>query len=220
MEEVRPTFAITFFAFLIVFFYVIANKKDENDNIEKIQFLEASILFIAFLSYLVIYNVSDVIKGQRWRYLDWILTTPLLLGIFYLLAVEKGYEKSIVSSIVPAIVANTLMILFRYWAEFPETSPIYGKYTNNEIKNIFFFLSFLSLAVVFYYVYDWDNSLKNNGIDTEFLPYFFYIGWTLYGLFFLVKNEEIRQSAFDLLDLFAKPVYTVYLTDFIERNFI
>ena len=216
MEEVRPTFAITFFAFLIVFFYVIANKKEGNDNIEKIQFLEASILFIAFLSYAVIYNIQDVKRSQKWRYLDWILTTPLLLGTFYLLAVEKGYT----SSIVPAIVANTLMILFGYWAEYPETSPIYGKYTNNEIKNIFFFLSFLSLAVVFYYVYEWDSSLKNNGIDTEFLPYFFYIGWTLYGLFFLVKDENIRQSAFDLLDLFAKPVYSIYLTDFIDRKFI
>jgi len=214
--EVRPTFAITFFAFLIVFFYVIVNKKEGNDNIEKIQFLESSILFIAFLSYAVIYNIKDVGRSQKWRYLDWILTTPLLLGTFYLLAVEKGYEKSI----LPAIFANTLMILFGYWAEYPETSPIYGKYGNNEIKNIFFFLSFISLAFVFYYVYEWDNHLKNNGIQTEFLPYFFYIGWTLYGIIFLVKDENIRQPAFDLLDLFAKPVYSIYLTDFIDRKFI
>lgn len=214
MEQIRPTYIITILAFVIVLFYVIANKKTSSDNVQTIQFLEANILFIAFLSYVVIYFIKDEKRSQKWRYLDWIITTPLLLGTFYLLAVEKGYEQSI----IPAIIANVLMILFGYWAEYPETSPLYGEYHDSEIKNLFYILSFLSLIIVLYYVYEWDRYLQNNGVDTKLLPYFFYIGWTLYGVIFLLEDGYLRQSAFDLLDLFNKPIYTLYLTNIMENN--
>ena len=210
----RPTFLITLFALIIVFLYVIFNRKQSTDNINKIQFLEASILIIASLQYMIVLNISDPKRYQRWRYLDWALTTPLLLGTFYLTAVEKGYNKSI----IPAIIANEIMIVSGYWSEYPETSPLAGYFPANQIRWFFFVLGFLALAVVFVYVNEWNSYLQDQNIDTGFLPYFFYIGWVLYSLIFLVKDTFIRQSAFDVLDLFNKPIYTIYLTNFIEKE--
>lgn len=192
----------------------LLTKKETN----RVDLLEIYILAIALCQYLIVFTISDVKRVQRWRYLDWFLTTPLLLGTFYLVAKSEGFR----GSFLPALIANQIMIVAGYWAEYQDTSPFYAilkeRYSDEQIKYFWFFIGFIALAVVLYSVYQWNKSLQDAGKDTQFLPYFFYIGWTLYGLNFLVEDQNWRQRNFDLLDLFNKPIYTLYLAQFIDRE--
>ena len=54
----------------------------DNDRLQTIRNLEASVLGIATVQYGVTLTMTDQKRIQRWRYLDWILTTPLLLRTF------------------------------------------------------------------------------------------------------------------------------------------
>lgn len=143
-------------------------------------------------------------RTQKWRYVDWILTTPLLLGTFYLLAKEKGYQESF----IPVFIANILMIIFGYLAEYPELTGIN--------KWVWYGLSTLMLVYILVTVYQWDTFLLNQGVDTKNLSYFFYFGWSLYGLNFLSPDEELRQVNFNILDFINKVLYSYALTEVID----
>ena len=211
--SIRPTSVLTATSLAGVLITKLA-----KSDISKVDLLEIYILAIALVQYLIVFTIEDVRKAQRWRYLDWLLTTPLLLGTFYLVAKSQGYY----GSILPALIFNQIMIVAGYWAEYPETSPFYSdfveRYGREKIRLFWFFIGFVALLPVLYSVYLWNKSLTDAGKDTGFLPYFFYIGWSLYGFNFLVKDQSWRQRNFDLLDFFNKPLYALYLSKIIDRE--
>lgn len=189
------------------FAYRLINRKEfTSDKLQQIQRLEFLILGIATTQYGITLSMNDITKIQRWRYLDWLVTTPLLLKTFHLLAQEKGFE----GSFLPALGANLIMITSGYLAEFARTP---------EQRFVYFVIGFAMLAIILYYVREWEQYLVEQGVDTKNLATFFYIGWTLYGLNFLVRNEQVRQIGFNVLDLFNKGIYSFALTEVINEQF-
>ena len=172
--------------------------------VNQINTLEKYILAIATTQYIITFNMPNE-RLQRWRYLDWILTTPLLLKTFHSLAESQGYTESF----IPAFLANLVMILSGYFAEFLSDTP--------EMKNFWYIVGLIALVVVLYYVNRWDTFLTEQGVDTETLPVFFYLGWSLYGLNFQNPNEELRQTGFNILDLFNKGIYSLQLDRVIKN---
>ena len=138
-----------------------------------------------------------------------------MLTTYYLFAKDNGYQDN---DIWVAVVATEIMIVAGYFAEFYEASPLKSVLSETENKYFWFVLSFAALGVVLWYVYKWTQSLTDNGVDVKALPYFFYVGWVLYGINFLVTDTNVRQTIYDSLDLFTKPVYTLYLTQIIANN--
>ena len=211
--SVRPATLLSWgFMFFVLVSNYLGNVK-KSENLDKIALLEQGILSIAILQYAIGLGLPYD-KLMRWRYLDWLLTTPLLISTFYLLAKEKGYD----GLLWPAIFFDVVMIVGGYFAEYPETSPI-SLETREQTSTFWFVLSSIALIFIFYYIYTWNDFLKNEGVDTGVLPYFFYIGWTVYGLNWLNPNPDLRQDIFSYSDLFNKGIYSLVLNKVIEDNF-
>ena len=172
---------------------------DVSDKVRQIKNLERAILSIATSQYLITATMKDRQRIQRWRYFDWLITTPMLLKTFHSLAEEKGYEESF----IPVLIFDIIMIYAGYYAEFVAKSE--------KEKMIWYILGLISLAVIFYYVNRWDNHLKTQGIDTKQIPTFFYVGWSIYGANFLTPNSSLRQTGFSILDIFNKGIYSLHL---------
>lgn len=174
-----------------------------SKKLREIHTLETSLLGIASIQYGITLPM-EYHRAQRWRFFDWIITTPLLLKTLHSLAEEKEFEESF----IPALTANLVMIIAGYYAEFVAKTEY--------ARKIWYLIGVIALIVVLVYVYRWDSFLKDKGVDTKNLSTFFYVGWTIYGLNFLNPNEELRQTGFNVLDLFNKGIYSLHLTEVIE----
>ena len=193
---------------------VNGNPHQAGSRLKTIHDLEVAILGIASGQYLITLPMADnVPRLQRWRYADWLVTTPLLLRTFHLLAQEKGFE----GSFSLAFGANVVMVLAGYFAEYPETAPNLGLGQNTKL--FWYVLGFAALSIVLLEVARWNQYLLENNVDTGNIPTFFYLGWTIYGLNFATPVTDLRQTGFNILDLFNKGVYTFELDRVISENF-
>jgi bacteriorhodopsin len=199
--------ALTTLAFGASFFREVSkkDKKGESDNIIQIRRLETAIFGVGTGIYALNFGKSDFKTIQKLRYLDWVITTPMLLRSLHLLAEEKGFQ----GSFTPALIFNLAMIMFGY---------LYETEQSKLKRQIYLLLGFVAFAVVLKYVHEWGTYLKSQGSDVDGLLSFFYIGWTVYGLNTLTPNEEIRQTIFNVADLFNKAIYSLVLEDVIDNK--
>jgi bacteriorhodopsin len=128
-----------------------------------------------------------------------------------LLAEEKGFKGSFA---VPAVF-NVLMIVAGYFYDFPDESPFDEKLSSQ----IWYLISVASMLIVLYYVFKWDKYLKESGVDTKLLPYYFYFGWTAYGLNALTPSENLKTSVFDVLDFLNKGAFSLTMNSVIKDHF-
>jgi bacteriorhodopsin len=181
---------------------------DREGRLKQIVDLEAAILAIASAQYTIVLPLSDE-ATTRWRYADWILTTPLLLRTFYLLAEEKGYTNT--DEFTIAVVANIIMIVAGYMSEFVVTSC--------RAKTLWYTVGMLALVVVLYHVWKWNEHLTTNGVDSSGLAAFFYLGWSAYGFANLMGETKQRSTVYNLLDFINKGAYSIMLDQLIEEYF-
>jgi hypothetical protein len=78
----------------------------------------------------------------------------------------------------------------------------------------------LAFAVVLSEVYRWFEFLKKKGVRLGSLPWFFYIGWSLYGVNFMNPDTQKRSVIFNILDFINKAVYALVLQVVTERTAI
>lgn len=193
------------FAFSLINSFRKTDNPSESVKIKQIRKLEKAIFFVATGQYVLNLGIKDFKTAQRLRYLDWIITTPMLLKSLHLLAEEKGFK----GSYTPALIFNILMIVAGYIAEFTPSK-------RNRL--IFLALGFLAFAGVLVYVNQWGSYLRDQGVKIDDLLKFFYIGWTVYGLNFMTPNEEVRQSIFNVSDLFNKGAYSLVLEELLTNG--
>ncbi len=192
----------TRYATLITFFLLIIlliNNDTNNSSTEEISTADKTLLMVAFLSYLGLSIRND----DLFRYIDWIITTPLLLYTFWLLARQRGYNRSFVSIGVAAALMSALGLL---------ASTNYNK----QYIILFLVVSWLLLVYILYEVYLINNFLISQNLNT-ILPYFFYILWPLYGLVFFIKDLNTKYTLWNILDFLSKGVYTVVLVSVIQQ---
>lgn len=112
------------------------------------------------------------------RYIDWILTTPLLL---YELSLIQNITDPIIQFIIQ--VSNLSMFYFGWLGE------------KNKKKRFFYcLLGFIPLCIIFYLLY-----------NPTFYYYYFLILWTLYGMVYLLPKK--RNLFYNLLDIFSKSIF-------------
>ena len=190
---------------------LVKGNQGSSKRLRDVHNLEVAILAVASGQYVVTLPM-DVKRTQRWRFFDWLVTTPMLLRTFYLLAEEKGFRGSYLT----ALGADILMIFAGYFAEHPEQAPKLG--TEND-QNVWYVIGMVALAVILQQINSWNQHLLNEGVDTGNIPTIFYLGWLAYGVTFMVPTDDIRQTAFNILDLFNKGVYSWELDRVIRNNF-
>ena len=168
----------------------------------------------------MIINFKLIKNITPYRYLDWIITTPTMLItlLAYLSDKDKSNLKEYLSKnklfISKIIILNMSMMLFGLAGEL--------NYINYNSSIMIGFIPF-----IYYFKLIYDKYLSNNtdtetetDIETETktktdtekvkLYWFFFTIWTLYGIVAFLPYEQ-KNIAYNILDLFSKNLFSVFL---------
>jgi hypothetical protein len=180
--------------------------------IKQLLILELVVQFFEGMFYLwLAYNFTKVLNVTPKRYIDWVITTPTMLItlILYLIYLNKRVEnktneldlftllKDNSPIIIPVIILNWLMLLFGYLGEMRIIPVLLGV-----------FLGFIPFLIYYYMIYV--NFVTKN-TSGYLLFWYFFIFWSLYGIV-AVLPYYIKNSFYNILDLFAKNFFGLFLS--------
>lgn len=204
-QIVKSTFYITYVLLLTTATITIIEAiGTDNKNVRHIMNLETCISVVASYFYSqFIKQLSDTSKpidyGQinKTRYIDWFITTPLMLLVLGLVLSFNDKQKFHILSYVLIVVLNYGMLGAGYMGEIGMVS----KNTALLIGFAFFFALFGYIWILFINENKSWNNLAIYGV--------FFVLWTIYGLVYTQK-EEVKNTAYNILDLFAKCLVGIF----------
>ena len=179
--------------------------------LKQILIMELIVQLIEGIFYLwLAYNILNVKNITPHRYYDWYLTTPTMLitlciYLIYLRNKEENKETDVslinlfnknINVLIPIIVLNFIMLTFGYLTEIKKLSKFTGV-----------LCGFIPFLIYFYLIYDNYAKFTKSGFN---LFLFFFFVWFTYGIAALM-NYEIKNIMYNILDLFAKNFFGVYL---------
>jgi bacteriorhodopsin len=191
-------------------------KIPEKDKIlQDILTMELIVQSIEFIFYVyLVYRIvnSDITKNiTSHRYVDWFITTPTMLVSFILFfKYLKNPERNIRflesfneerTNIIKVVIGNALMLALGYLAE----TSIINKYVGIT-------LGFLPFAYIFKILYS--EYAKHTVLASQLFYAFFGI-WGLYGVGAVLPFEQ-KNTMYNILDLFSKNFYGLFLYIFIK----
>jgi bacteriorhodopsin len=170
--------------------------------------LEVFVQGIELIFYVwLIYYFSKVSRNiTPVRYLDWAVTTPLMLITLSAFLNHDGQTPSRLSdfisnhtgSIVKIVLLNGAMLLFGLIGELG--------YLNHYISTA---LGFIPFALNFKYIKETflptDEDTFKNAVF-----YWFLFFWSLYGVF-AVMSYTVKNTGYNILDIFAKNFFGLFL---------
>lgn len=193
--------------FLLVRLFILING-EKDKKFESIIKAETAIISIAFTQYALTFIIenSNVLEkdselfAQQLRYLDWLITTPLLLYTFWKLANVYGYE----SDFILLVFADIVMILTGIVAEFT---------SNRNLAIISYLIGMVAYGIIIWKVIDIMNFFKREErTDAKNLGWFFILGWAIYPVAFLLPTEP-KYILFSIADFINKGIYSIVLSD-------
>ena len=174
--------------------------------------LELTVQLIESIFYFwLAYKFTKISNVTPKRYMDWVITTPtmLLTLILYLIYLnKKKIDKTIElhfftllrensDVIIPVIILNWIMLLFGYLGEMKKIPVLFGV-----------ILGFIPFLTYYYMIYI--NFVNENSVGYLLFWYFFFF-WALYGVV-AVLPYYIKNSFYNILDLFAKNFFGLFLS--------
>jgi hypothetical protein len=165
----------------------------------------------AFYVWLVT-SFSKIDNVTKYRYYDWIITTPTMLFtycmyLYHINTKDKSDSKTFYETVetnifdlLPIFVFNTTMLFFGYLAEIGKMDAVISAV-----------LGFIPFILMFYLIYD--TYAKYTSIGRVTFLYFVSI-WAFYG-FASVLNYKYKNAIYNILDLFAKNIFGVFLGVFL-----
>ena len=175
--------------------------RSQNPNVRHILNLETAISIIAGYFYSVfitkINSTSDTNKKIDWkdfnktRYIDWFITTPLMLLALCLVLSSEINVKIRLPIILLIISLNYIMLYLGYLGEI-----------GNMNKNISSILGFIAFAFMYFIIF-YNYVLPKYKLSNYILFTFYLVIWSLYGIVYLL-DEEKKNISFNILDLTAK----------------
>ena len=150
------------------------------------------------------------------RYIDWIFSTPTMLVtlIFYLTFLntpdnEKGGLKFFelfykeFKTIAVILILNWVMLLFGYLGEVSVIPITLGV-----------FLGFIPFIIYYYMIYK--NYVEIGDTSLKIFTYFVFF-WSIYGIVALLPYE-LKNTCYNILDLFSKNFFGLFLSYLIIKN--
>ena len=194
--------------------YKTLEKKDMI--LQDILKLEIFIQFIETGFYLwVIYALNDIHSMTSRRYIDWFITTPLMLLSMIIFCKYQEYKIHNIpqftvtefindewDNIKKIAFYNAMMLLFGYLGE-TEILP------KNIAISIGFIFLYLSFSIIYQYAKKTELGLK--------LLYFLAIIWGSYGVSATFNVVE-KNISYNLLDIVSKNFYGLYIYYKIKEN--
>lgn len=156
--------------------------------------LSGAILLIAGLSYMwmsYIFNLDNSTNLRTWRYVDWLITVPLLVYQMYTFLEVKHRT---IGTLITSISCMLGMLLFGFLGESFIISKVFG----GMIGIMFSIYTFVSLA----------NGIQKNQVK-------FYIGvltlWMFYPIVYFASDSLLTVALYSLVDLLAKLGVAIYI---------
>ena len=162
-------------------------------------------------------NFKNILNVTPTRYFDWVITTPTMLVnlIFYLIFLKHNNDNTSDNlnffdlfnkefyTIIIVLLLNWLMLLFGYLGEISFIPVLLGV-----------LLGFIPFLIYYYIIYKKYALLSDDGFKI-FL--YFFIFWGLYGIA-AVLPYNIKNTCYNILDLFSKNFFGLFLTYLILSN--
>ncbi len=141
------------------------------------------------------------------RYTDWAITTPVMLLVLVLAILYNSKKGPLpFSKYLIILLLNFGMLGFGYMGEMNYISANNGQF--------FGFLFFIALYAYIYYYF-----VKPDPIfDNRMIYWVFVFFWALYGVFYQEDNET-RNIAYNVLDLFAKCFVGIFFWAYFTKIF-
>ena len=182
---------------------------DPNDEILRdLLIVEVVVQVIEFLFYVwLIYYFSKVSRNiTPFRYLDWAITTPLMLITLSAFLKQNGTNMMRLSdflsdykgSIITIVLLNATMLLFGLIGEL----GFLNVYVSTALGFIPFALNFKYIKETF--LPSDEDKFKNA------MFYWFVFFWALYGVFALM-SYTVKNTGYNILDIFAKNFFGLFL---------
>ena len=188
--------------------------------LKQLMLLEIFVQFIEGSFYIYwLYNFNNILNITPKRYFDWMITTPTMLItlMFYLIFLEdknnntsdnlnffKLFKKEF-NTVITVLLLNGAMLLFGYLAETSAIPLLLGVS-----------LGFIPFLIYYYIIYKKYALLSNDGLKIFF---YFFIFWSLYGIV-AVLPYNIKNMCYNILDLFSKNFFGIFLTYLLFSNTI
>jgi bacteriorhodopsin len=186
--------------------------------VKQLLWVETIVQLIEFIFYIwMVKNFSKIKNITKYRYYDWVLSTPLMLYV-YIMYLEfmknkenvNGIQKNLLdltkdnlTVIIVVLLLNALMLMFGYLAEIKKMS-----------FNLAAVLGFIPFIIMFYMIYVNYAQYTKLGAST----FWFFSGiWALYGIA-SVMSYKIKNISYNILDLFAKNFFGLYLAYILFYN--
>jgi bacteriorhodopsin len=200
--QVKFSFNITYILLLttatITFIEAI---RTLNPYVRHILNLETCISFIAGYFYSTFikkinktydnHQKIDWTDFTKTRYIDWFITTPLMLLALSLVLSENIGVKIRLHIILIIVLLNYSMLYIGYIGEVNKMNKI-----NCVIGG---FIAFIFMYLIIYF-----NFVKPKyKLDNYILFGFYFIVWSMYGIVYLL-DEEYKNIGYNILDLIAK----------------
>lgn len=194
---------------LIEFTTLFIKVKPNIVFLKQLLVVEFIVQVIELLFYLwLITNLNNVTNITSKRYFDWIITTPTMLFtlIMYLIYIKDKNKENLnlcnkiienKNNIFIIVFLNLLMLIFGYLGE-TKLLPYIFSIT----------LGFFPFILYFWLIYD--KYAKYTGFGIK-LFYYFFIVWSLYGIVAYFPYY-LRNTCYNILDLFAKNFFGLYLS--------
>jgi bacteriorhodopsin len=171
---------------------------------------------LIFYGWYATHTAEKLADVTRYRYYDWAITTPLMLFttmLFYAYVYSKEEEKEPITlerfvdenkiTIGIVVVFNALMLVFGYMAEIGVLSKLWS--------SVFGYAALLGSFGVIY-----KEFVSKIPLVKQTIFWFMFVFWSLYGIAALLENHA-KNISYNILDVFAKNFYGLYLTWYIHR---
>jgi bacteriorhodopsin len=182
------------------------NSKDEF--LKDLLKVELVVQVIEFIFYIWLFYFFKTVSRNitPFRYLDWALTTPLMLITLSAFLTHDDSTSSRLSdflsnnvgSIIKIVILNATMLLFGFIGELGYLNP----YVSSALGFIPFTMNFKYIKDTF--LPSSEDKVKNG------IFYWFVFFWGLYGVS-AVMSYTNKNTAYNILDIFAKNFFGLFL---------
>ena len=212
-SELSLTLLINAIFFLIL---LIANVfKSSESKYSSVAKAEVTILGIAFTQYAITFVMenSNVLEkdsqefAQQIRYIDWLVTTPLLLYTYWKLAEVDGHK----SDFALLLIMDLVMIISGILSEI---------FINHKTwKYILYGIGMVAYGIIVWKIVEImfhfkDNPQIDNSKSKMNLGYFFIFGWIIYPIGYFFK-ENAKYLVYSFGDFVNKGLYSLALNNVI-----
>ncbi len=208
MESIEASLFISIFFQVITFILNIYSLfiTSSKPVLNKLLSLELLVQLIEGSFYFYWYkNFNDIKNITPYRYIDWAFSTPAML-ITLMFYISNPDEKSDITwlNILSKDISWTSVVLILNWL------MLYIGYLGETKKMSMYlsvFLGFIPFIILFGIIYFNFVLVFNKGYN---LFYYFVFFWSIYG-FAALFSYKTKNSIYNILDLFSKNFFVVYL---------